>query len=332
VVGTTQNGLVLSGGAATKDGVTANKLNITAVKVIQRVAATGYINRVELNAASKTTSVANTTYYLAVPASASDYYWNTVAPTGDYVLLATVSTDGSANIAVVSDQRPMTSTLFGGMGATTKASPHKSTHATGGTDALTPGDIGAAPVADLTAHIGAVAPHSGHATNTFAKVAVQDSTGAGKAGSPVTAVAIDDTFTLKEGGGITLAASGKTVTISAAKTFRIGHTWAISGQIYVPNGDADYILPFFVSLATGQSAKLVKARYRINSGTSVTCKLQKNGVDIAGFTGMTVTTAATDTDPADVTLADNDMLALVITGLTGTPKNLTFTAFIEYTQ
>ena len=113
-------------------------------------------------------------------------------------------------------------------------------------------------------------------------------------------------------------------------TMRLPHTWAISGEIAVPSGDVDYILPFFVSLASGQTAKLVKARHRINSGTSVTCKLQKNGGDITGFTGISVTTTTTNTDPADVTLADDDMLALVVTGVAGTPKNMSFTVFVEY--
>lgn len=115
-------------------------------------------------------------------------------------------------------------------------------------------------------------------------------------------------------------------------TFRIPHTWAISGEIAVPSGDTDYIIPFFVSLASGQTAELVKARHRINSGTSVTAKLQKNGGDITGFTGISVTTTPTDTDPTDVTLSNNDMIALVVTAVAGTPQNMTFTIFIEYTQ
>lgn len=41
-------------------------------------------------------------------------------------------------------------------------SAHKSTHAIGGVDALTPADIGAATAADLSAHLADVAPHSGY--------------------------------------------------------------------------------------------------------------------------------------------------------------------------
>jgi hypothetical protein len=113
-------------------------------------------------------------------------------------------------------------------------------------------------------------------------------------------------------------------------TTRIGHTWAISGEISVPSGDTDFINPFFVSLASGQKMNLVKARYRINSGTSATVKLQKNGVDIAGFTGISVTTTTANTDPADIPLADDDQIALVVTAVAGTPTNMSFTVFFEF--
>ena len=114
------------------------------------------------------------------------------------------------------------------------------------------------------------------------------------------------------------------------RTVTLGHTWAIAGEIKVPSGDIDFIVPLFVRLPTGQTAKIASARHVINSGTSVTCKVQKNGVDVTGMTGISVTTTASDTDPTDVTLANNDKLALVVTAVSGTPKNMTFTLFLEY--
>jgi len=129
--------------------------------------------------------------------------------------------------------------------------------------------------------------------------------------------------------------AGTDVQLGAAdpdKVYRIGHTYGVISRIKVPSGQKDFIIPFFVSLASGQTAKLVKARHIINDGTSVTCKLQKNGSDITGFTGISVTTTAADTDPSDVTLADDDKLALVVTAVSGTPRNMSFTIFIEYTQ
>jgi hypothetical protein len=117
-----------------------------------------------------------------------------------------------------------------------------------------------------------------------------------------------------------------------AKLVRWSHTFAVPGEIKVASGDTDFIPPIFVSLAAGQTLKLVKARHVINSGTSVTCKLQANGSDITGFTGISVTTTVADTDPADVDLADNDRLALVVTAVNGTPKNLSFSLVFEAAQ
>lgn len=114
-------------------------------------------------------------------------------------------------------------------------------------------------------------------------------------------------------------------------TYRFGHTYAISGEIQVPSGDTDFILPFYVSFATGQTASIVKARHSINSGTSATVKLTRNGGDIAGYTGITVNTTPSDTTQTQA-LTDNDELALVVTAVAGAPTNMSFTIFIEYTQ
>jgi hypothetical protein len=111
----------------------------------------------------------------------------------------------------------------------------------------------------------------------------------------------------------------------------VPHTFVIGGPVNVQSGQIDYINPFFVRVPSTQTVKLISARHRINSGTSVTCKLQNNGVDIAGFTGMSVITTAADTDPADVTLFNNDLISLVVTATTGSPQNMSMTVFLEYT-
>lgn len=118
---------------------------------------------------------------------------------------------------------------------------------------------------------------------------------------------------------------------SSTKTVRLPHTWAISGEVKVPASDTDFIVPFFLPEPAGQTVRIVGARYRINSGTSVTAKLQLDGVDVAGLTGLSVTTTAATTDPADVDVTDAQMLALVVTAVAGTPKNMTFTVWLEYT-
>ncbi|MAT70357.1 MAG: hypothetical protein CMJ58_12630 [Planctomycetaceae bacterium] len=85
-------------------------------------------------------------------------------------------------------------------------------------------------------------------------------------------------------------------------------------------------------MAVGQTAKLVEARHKIGAGTSATVKLQKNGVDITGFTAISVTTTAALTNPADVALAAGDYIQPIVTAVFGTPKNMSFTVALEYVQ
>jgi hypothetical protein len=112
--------------------------------------------------------------------------------------------------------------------------------------------------------------------------------------------------------------------------FTKSYTWAVSGEIKVPSGDSDFICPMFISIPDGQIAKLAACRYVINSGTSVTIKLQKNGSDITGFTSISVTTTANTTNPSDIDLASGDKIVPIVTEVSGSPKNLSFTIFVEY--
>lgn len=114
-------------------------------------------------------------------------------------------------------------------------------------------------------------------------------------------------------------------------TFAIERTWAIGGTIAVPSGDTDFLIPTTLSEITNEVTVLDRVRYSINSGTSVTFKLQVGGVDAAGFTGLSATTTPTLTNPADVAIADLDRLAPVVTAVAGTPKNLSVTAMLKKT-
>lgn len=116
----------------------------------------------------------------------------------------------------------------------------------------------------------------------------------------------------------------------AAKT--IPHTWAIYGAVAVPSGDTDFILPFFVPVPSGQGVVVVGARHKINSGTSVTATVNKNGSAITGLSALSITTTATtSTATAGNVCADGDALALVVSAVSGSPKNMTFTLYLKYT-
>lgn len=119
--------------------------------------------------------------------------------------------------------------------------------------------------------------------------------------------------------------------VTPTAVFYTTHTWAISGTIAVPSGDTDFLVPMFVGEGANEVVVLDKVRYKINSGTSATFKMQVNGGDATGFTGLSATTTAATTDPADVALTDLDVLVPVVTAVSGTPKNLTITAFLKHT-
>lgn len=111
---------------------------------------------------------------------------------------------------------------------------------------------------------------------------------------------------------------------------RISHTFVVGGVISVPAGDVDYIPPMFVNVGSGKTVALTKASFRINGGTSATFKVQVNGVDATGFTGLVASTT-TGNQTGSVALADGDLVAVVVTAVSGTPKNLTVTLGLEYT-
>lgn len=110
----------------------------------------------------------------------------------------------------------------------------------------------------------------------------------------------------------------------------ISHTFSVAGDVAVPVGQLDFINPMFASVASGRTVKLAKCKYKINSGTSATCKLQINGVDATGFTGISVTTTAATTDPTNISLADGDVIALIVTAVSGSPVNMSFTITLEH--
>jgi len=114
----------------------------------------------------------------------------------------------------------------------------------------------------------------------------------------------------------------------------IPHTWAVMGELAVPVGDASYLPGMFVpTLTTGQTATLLGARYRINGGTSATMKVQAGGSDVTGLTGLSVTTTNTTTllPTGGFSLTSEQYVQIVVTAVSSSPTNLSFTIFVRYT-
>lgn len=99
-------------------------------------------------------------------------------------------------------------------------------------------------------------------------------------------------------------------------------SWTVYGTIAVPSGDTNYIPPIFVNVPAWNTLSLVKCRYVIHTGTSVTFDLQRNGASITGFTGLSATTTAATTTGSQA-LANDDLIQPVVTAISGTPANLT---------
>lgn len=110
--------------------------------------------------------------------------------------------------------------------------------------------------------------------------------------------------------------------------------FTVGGAVAVASGSSDvayYIPPVRVRLRAGQTAKLARVEYKIGSGTSATFKLQINGADATGFTGLAAGTSWGTTDPADIVLADGDEIAVVVTAVSSSPTNLSVGVVLEHT-
>lgn len=112
-------------------------------------------------------------------------------------------------------------------------------------------------------------------------------------------------------------------------TTRHPHTYSVLGSIGVPSGDTNYLPPFFVPVPAGQTVRAVSVTHKIHTGTSVTASITRNGTSILTLTSTT--TKTTTTFPAGTTFADTDEIALVVTGVSGTPANYSCTLFFDYT-
>ena len=106
------------------------------------------------------------------------------------------------------------------------------------------------------------------------------------------------------------------------------HTWAVPGE------PAEGVLPgFFALLAPNELAQRVHAvAYVIIDGTSLEVTLKKNGSAISGLSALSVTKSAGKTEPTGVFLESEDLIALEVAGLVGTPEKLSVTIIIEHLQ
>jgi hypothetical protein len=118
--------------------------------------------------------------------------------------------------------------------------------------------------------------------------------------------------------------------VAAPPALRLPHTWAVPGEIKVAVGATDFIVPFYVPAPPGRFARIVACARAIQAGTSVTFSVRKSGVDVPGLAGLVATPSGVATAISPVSCTDSELLSLVVTAVSGTPKNLTATLYIDY--
>jgi hypothetical protein len=114
---------------------------------------------------------------------------------------------------------------------------------------------------------------------------------------------------------------------AVAPVWQEGHTVAISGAVAATDRFPGFIVP----VRAGMTVKLARVLHRIRSGTSLTFTVNRNGAAVTGLTGLVAGSTQTNTDPADVTLADGDYLEVVPSAVAGAPTDFTATVVLETT-
>jgi hypothetical protein len=106
-------GYVLYGLVASKDGVTANQLDVTAgVAWLLQTDNTIAFQLIASSAGPLTTSSPTATYYLDLNPDGSYSFATSHSGVANHLTICTVATDGSGNILTVTDTRPLNGILF----------------------------------------------------------------------------------------------------------------------------------------------------------------------------------------------------------------------------
>ena len=128
-------------------------------------------------------------------------------------------------------------------------------------------------------------------------------------------------------GSIWIDSDAVPVVSETIRTMRTGQSYVVGGGLTVGMVIPSFFVPI---MGVGQTTKVVGARHKIASGTSVVAQLQQNGTNIDS--AMTITpTKATTTFASPVTIADGDEIGVVISTPTGTPQHLSLTVIMEHT-
>ena len=104
--------------------------------------------------------------------------------------------------------------------------------------------------------------------------------------------------------------------------WQMGQTWAILGAL-----SAGGLPGIFVPKLASQTITLKGVRANILSGTSIVAQCRRNGSNLGGAITITTTAATTAFNQA---LANGDGIDFVLSTPTGSPADLSLTAFLEH--
>ena len=107
-----------------------------------------------------------------------------------------------------------------------------------------------------------------------------------------------------------------------ANPWQMGQTWSVLGAL-----NAGALPGIFVPKLTSQTITLKGIRAKILSGTSIVAQCRRNGTNLGS--AITITTTAATTAFSQV-LADGDGIDFVLSTPTGSPADLSLTAFLEH--
>ncbi len=106
------NPFVLTGGTCTIHGGLPKQMDVTACTYFARDAANDSVRSRFVAATFFTTVTASTTYFLDYNADGTTSFATSHSGAANYVPIASVTTDGSGNISVITDVRPIAVSLF----------------------------------------------------------------------------------------------------------------------------------------------------------------------------------------------------------------------------
>ena len=107
-----------------------------------------------------------------------------------------------------------------------------------------------------------------------------------------------------------------------APAWQTGHTWAVMGAL------AAATLPgIFIPKLAAQTATLKGVRAKLGAGTSVVAQMRRNGTNLGSAITVTATAATTSFNQA---LSADDVLDVVLSAPTGSPVDLSLTAYFEH--